>query len=31
MGADAPQKFKNMLANVESGRVAPVQITARRR
>ncbi len=31
MGADAPQKFKNMLANVEGGRVAPVQITARRR
>jgi SAM-dependent methyltransferase len=30
MGASSPEKFKNMLANVESGRISPVQIIARR-
>ncbi|MHA1537352.1 MAG: class I SAM-dependent methyltransferase [Alphaproteobacteria bacterium] len=30
MGASAPEKFRNMLANIESGRIAPVQIIARR-
>lgn len=30
MGASAPEKFKNMLTNVESGRIAPVQIIASR-
>jgi SAM-dependent methyltransferase len=28
MGASAPEKFRNMLANVENGRIAPVQIIA---
>lgn len=30
MGASAPEKSRNMLANLESGRIAPVQIIARR-
>ena len=30
MGASAPEKIKNMRANVESGRIAPVQIIASR-
>ncbi len=31
MGASAPEKFKNLLANVENGRVAPAQIIASRK
>lgn len=30
MGASAPEKSRNMLENVQSGRIAPVQIIARR-
>lgn len=30
MAASAPVKFKNMLENVQSGRIAPVQIIALR-
>lgn len=30
MGADAPAKVANMIANVEAGRMAPVEIVARR-
>jgi SAM-dependent methyltransferase len=31
IGASAPEKFKNTLDNVQSGRIAPVQIMARRK
>lgn len=30
MGVSAPEKFRNVLANIESGRIVPVQMTARR-
>lgn len=30
LGASAPEMFKNMLRNVENGRIAPVQMIARR-
>ncbi|MGE3935247.1 MAG: class I SAM-dependent methyltransferase [Rhodospirillaceae bacterium] len=30
MGADAPTKIGNMIANIRSGRIAPVEIVARR-
>jgi SAM-dependent methyltransferase len=30
MGASAPEKFRNMLSNIENGRIAPVQMIASR-
>ncbi len=31
MGADAPAKLKNVLVNIEAGRIAPVQMIAVRK
>jgi hypothetical protein len=31
LGASAPVKFRNMLANIEAGHIAPIQMIATRR